>query len=190
MGDAIVPRFTSVVLGGLAATVAVLLFSYLGSTGGFPPNPLYGCLACLSYMISGLVAVWHYTSEYSVTLSGGEGVKIGMFSGVTAGVLAAIVVFLLTVLGVMPGPEEMLEAMERSGMLDQPGAEFSVRMMEMFSGPLGFVISLVQGTVVGGVMGGGKVRFDARRWLNLSRMRTALRGCAGYLGLDDALGPW
>ena len=116
------PRVPSALMGGLAAALLVIIFNYLSSTGGFPPNPVYGCFACLSFLTCGLVAVWHYTTEHSLTLTGGQGVVLGLLSGVFAGVIAALVGYVLMALGALPGPEEMIEEMERSGLLDQPGS--------------------------------------------------------------------
>ena len=147
------PKFTSALMGALAATVVILIFNYLSNMGGFPPNPVYGCLACLSYMVCGLVAVWHYTSEHSVTLSGSQGVVLGLYSGLLAGVLVAVLAFMLIQLGVFPGPEQMLEEMEQSGVLDAPGAGFTRRMIEMSQGPLGLLFGVVQGCIGGGILG-------------------------------------
>ncbi len=146
-------RVPSALMGGLAAALLVIIFNYLSSTGGFPPNPVYGCFACLSYLICGLVAVWHYTTEHSLTLTGGQGIVLGLLSGVFAGAIAALVGYVLMALGVLPGPEQMIEEMERSGILDQPGSSITKRMLEMTRGPIGLVVSVVQGSVSGAIMG-------------------------------------
>ena len=146
-------KLTSALMGGLAATLLVIVFNYLASTGGYPPNPAYGCLACFSYLVCGLVAVWHYTTEHSMTLSGSQGVALGVLSGIFAGAITALLSYLLMALGIMPGPEEMLEEMERSGLLDEAGGSFLVRIIEMMQGPAGLLIGIVQNSITGAIMG-------------------------------------
>ncbi len=147
------PKTTSALIGALAAAGLATIISYFTMSGGAFANPGLGCIVCLAYIAGSLIAVWHYTNEHNLTLSGSQGVGLGLLTGVYAGVIAALLSYLLIAIGVMPGMEEMLEQMEESGLLDQPGAEFSRRMMEMMSGPVGLVISLVQNAIVGGIVG-------------------------------------
>jgi len=144
-------KTTSVLIGGLATAVLVTLLGVWALTGNAVIRTLVGCLSCLVYLCAGLIAVWHHTTEHSVTLTGGQGVVLGLFSGAIAGAAAAILQRILVIVGITPGPEEVMRA---SGVsMDQPGMEFAKIMMETMSGTTGLVISIVLGAIFGGVLG-------------------------------------
>jgi len=142
---------TSALIGGLSTAVLVTLLNLLTLTGNVVIQTLLGCLSCLVYLCAGLIAVWHYTTEYSLTLTGRQGVTLGLFSGAIAGATAAIIQHALVMVGIMPGPEE---AMAASGVsMDQPGMEVAKIMIEMMSGTTGLVITIVLGVIFGGLLG-------------------------------------
>ncbi len=153
-------KLPSALIGGLATAVLVIGISVANGGASFnvggtpsPAQMILGCLGCLVYLISGLVAVWHYTGQHSVTLTGSEGVLLGLFSGVLAGIIAAVLSYILVVIGLMPNPEEMMEEMRRTGMFDQPGGGTTEGIMELFSGPSGLVFGAVIGAIQGGILG-------------------------------------
>ena len=79
-------KMMSILIGGVAAAVLATIIS-------LPQNQCLGCLACLCYVGSGLLAVWHYTNTNSLTIKGGEGASIGAMAGVVAGVVGGILGF-------------------------------------------------------------------------------------------------
>ncbi len=82
------PKAQSILLG--AGVVAVLSTSYLG---------FVNCLCCAGVIAGSMVAVWHYTTNNSLTLPTGEGVLMGVAAAAIGAVAALILNFFLTSLG-------------------------------------------------------------------------------------------
>ncbi|GIV58505.1 MAG: hypothetical protein KatS3mg042_1418 [Rhodothermaceae bacterium] len=79
----------SILLGGLL--VGLLSTSYLG---------LINMICCLGVLIGSVVAVWHYTSTYELTIPAGEGATIGALAAVLGGVISLVLNFVLMKLGI------------------------------------------------------------------------------------------
>lgn len=133
--------------GGLLATVITL-----------PQNDILNCLACFMYAGCGLVAVWHYTDTNELTISGGEGVKLGALAGLVGALVAGVLVMLFRAIGVLPGAEDLVRQMEESGALEQmgEGAEFWIGFVEFTAGPGAILIGIPIAVIIslaGGAIG-------------------------------------
>ncbi len=116
----------------------------------------FGILACLAYIVSGLIAVWHYTTEHSLTLSGKEGVLLGMWSGVVATIVGTALYYLLVALNVLPTKEEAIaEARAEMEAAGVEGAETATQFIELMYGVGGLAIGLV--LAVGWGIAGGAI---------------------------------
>jgi hypothetical protein len=74
----------SIILGGIVVTI--LSTSYLG---------LINMLCCLGVLLGSMVAVWHYTETYEVTLKSGDGAKMGAMAAIFGLVVASILNYIL-----------------------------------------------------------------------------------------------
>ena len=135
-------KLTSALIGGLAGGLLAAVLTLF-------QNPLLNGLACLTLILSGLVAVWHYTGEHAVTLAGKEGVGLGALGGTAGAVVSSLLGMFFRAVGVLPGP---MEALEESGALDQAEGP-ALGFMEFMAGPagqaLGFVIAVIIGAILG-----------------------------------------
>ena len=141
----------SALVGGLAGGLLVTVIT-------LPQNDLLNCLACLMYAGCGLIAVWHYTDTNELTISGGEGVKLGALAGVVGGLVVGILAILFRAIGVLPGAEDIMREMEESGALDQMGemADFWISFIEFTAGPGSILIGIPIAAVIslaGGAIG-------------------------------------
>ena len=139
----------SILIGGLAGGLLAVLLS-------LPQNQFLGCLACLSYVGCGLVAVWHYTNTNTLTIAGGEGAGIGALAGVVGGVVSSLLGWFFRMIGLLPGTEEAIQQLEDSGQLDQMDentAEMMYQFIEFSTGIGGVVISVIIAVILG-VIGG------------------------------------
>lgn len=132
----------SILLGGIAVGISVSLISLI---------PLIGsCLACLAYIVAGLLAVWHYTTTYSLTIPGGKGASMGALAGVVAAVVAQLVTFLLMAIGAAPSlPEAMRTALEGQNM-DPAQTE---ELISMFTSPAFMVGMIIVGIIIASILG-------------------------------------
>lgn len=78
----------SILIGAL--TVGILSTSYIG---------LINFACCLGVILGALVAVWHYTSTNSLTLTAGSGAGLGALAGVGGALIAAVLNYLLALAG-------------------------------------------------------------------------------------------
>lgn len=78
----------SILLGGLI--VGLLSTSVLG---------LLNLLCCAGVIIGAMVAVWHYTSTHSLTISAGQGVLMGVLAAVLGAIISAVLNYLLALAG-------------------------------------------------------------------------------------------
>ena len=74
----------SIILGGLV--VAVLSTSYLS---------LINMICCLGVILGAVIAVWHYTETNSITISTGDGAKIGALAAAFGFIVATVVNYVL-----------------------------------------------------------------------------------------------
>ncbi len=86
----------SILLGGLVA--GLLSTSYLS---------LINVLCCAGVIIGAIVAVWHYTSTYDLTIPTGQGATMGALAAVLGGIIGAALTYLLEAIG-LPGVQELM----------------------------------------------------------------------------------
>jgi uncharacterized protein YybS (DUF2232 family) len=79
----------SIVLGGVL--IGILSTSYLG---------LINMLCCAGVIIGALVAVWHYTSQNELTISGGQGAAMGVMAALLGWAIAFVLNFVLIKAGI------------------------------------------------------------------------------------------
>jgi len=127
----------------LPLTLFALVATLLGDMGTLV---IMGCLSVFGYLAAGLIAVRHYTTEYSLTVTRKQGVMLGLFAGVTTGVAVVLVQYFLIVAGIIPYPMEMLSD---SGTMDRYGSG----LMTGFGALFGFVVEVVRATFFGGLFG-------------------------------------
>ena len=84
------PSKTNAILLG-AALVAVTSTSYLN---------IVNVLCCAGVIGGGVFAVYRYTSDNRLTISGGEGAKIGFLAGLAGAVIALLLNFALRSIGI------------------------------------------------------------------------------------------
>lgn len=143
--------------GGVVGLLVGILSIATTSMQGSPIGSVVGCVACLTYIGAGLIAVWHYTNTYDLTIPAGQGVGMGALAGVVAAIVGILIGLLLRAIGLVPSPEEMMQAMERSGQFDEMSEdqiEMTRNMMGWFMGPVGYAIGVVVGALLG-LIGGG-----------------------------------
>ena len=154
---------TSILIGGLSCAVLSTLIqvaSTMVNSGGQNPilGAVFGCLGCLIGLTSGLIAVWHYTGEYELTLKSGEGVKLGALAGVVSALVAFLLVRVLMFMGVMPTASDVIEQLADSPGMENAGGQLdmAVQWIEISMGWGGLIIGLVVGSLfglLGGMMG-------------------------------------
>ena len=151
---------TSILIGGLSCAVLTTLIqvaSTMVNSGGQNPilGAVFGCLACLIGLTSGIIAVWHYTGEYEVTIYQGDGIKIGALAGVVSALVGFLLVRILTWMGVMPTAAEIVEEMSNNPAMENAGSQLEamVPLYEFFMGWGGLIIGLVIGSILG-LLGG------------------------------------
>ncbi len=134
-------KLPSILLGGAVVGIANILIGQIPVVGS--------CLACLLYIGAGMLAVWHYTNSYQVTLPGGQGALIGLLSGIMAALLSHVLAILLIRFGVLPDPIAMMEASGQLSQMPPEQAEMALRIARTMAGPVGLLI----GAVIGGLIG-------------------------------------
>jgi hypothetical protein len=84
-------------------------------------NLINGC--CLGMLLGGGVAVWHYVNQYSLSLTSGEGFKIGALAGLLGGLAGLVTGYvLLALFDYQPGAEEI-----KNLVLNLAGSDPAVR---------------------------------------------------------------
>jgi len=151
----------SILIGGFLAAVTGVFISVAGEISGAsdpqnsqsPAGIILSVVGCMVMLTSGLISVWHYTSENELTLTGRQGAVIGVLSGLVYGVGAIVLSYLLVVAGFLPSPEETIQRIRDTGAFDAPGAEQAesiTRMAITWGAPL----ILVAGGAILGLIGG------------------------------------
>ena len=139
----------SILIGGVATAVLATILS-------LPQNQCLGCLVCLCYVGSGLIAVWHYTNTNTLTIKGGEGAGLGAMAGVVCGVVAGVLGLIFRAIGLLPSVDDIIEQMEQTGQLDQldpETADMIYSFIEVTAGIGGIVIGVIFAVILG-VIGG------------------------------------
>lgn len=132
----------SILLAGAAIGVAAPILGLIPGVGS--------CLACIAYILAGLLAVWHYTDRHHLTITGGQGAGLGALAGIVAMAIASILGFLFMSIGLTPPWREAFEEqLDASGMDPAQIDQF----MEMASSPLFIVGFILLGLVIYAIMG-------------------------------------
>lgn len=144
----------SILIGIGTSVVLGLAFTFVSSTTGTIGQSLAGCLTCLVWLAAPMVAIWHYTSTYNLTIPAGQGAGMGAVVGAGGGGISAILQQVLVSVGVLPDPvQQAREIYEAQGMSAEQ-IDQTMSMVEMFSGPvMGIVVALVIGALVGAIGG-------------------------------------
>lgn len=143
-------KFQSVLIGGLVAAVAgaslTLGSQIFGISDRVNPQPVLSLvinlLGCMMMLMSGLVAVWHYTSENKLTVKAETGAKMGAVAGFIYAIGALVLGGLMIALDILPSPDETIELMRDTGVFDVEGGERTesiARMMAIW-GAIGVLI--------------------------------------------------
>lgn len=139
-------KIQSILLAGAAIGVLAALFSLIPMAGS--------CLACIAYLAAGVVAVWHYTSTHQLTITGGQGAGLGALAAVMAGIVAAVLSYVFSAIGLMPNMQEMMRAQFESSGMDPDQIE---QMIAIFESPLViaglYLVGLAVNAIVGAVGG-------------------------------------
>ena len=151
-------------IGGLACAIlstVIQVVSTLSNAGmGMQASPvgiILGCLGCLVGLTSGLIAVWHYTGEHELTLTGGQGVKLGALAGVVSALAAFLLTRALVLMDVMPSADDMLNLLMENPAFDNPDANMDMVewWIEFSMGWGGLLVGLIFGPLFG--LAGGAI---------------------------------
>jgi hypothetical protein len=151
-------KLPSIVVGAAVALILGLLIQSLGpaSVDNTALGIIVGCVGCLSSVIAGVVAVWHYTNTNALTVSPGSGAGMGGAAAILGGLVAYLIALLLQSIGVLPTQEE-LAAMQLDALRDRGMSESEIEAAEQFAGfgqgPIAILIGLVLGAILGAIGG-------------------------------------
>ncbi len=139
----------SILLVGVITGLVVVLASFIPAAGDF--------IGCLAYIGAGMLVVWHYVDKHSVTLTGGQGIGLGVLTCLAAYVTAFVLDAGLRALAIKPSwQEEMRQGMEQGGAdMSQLGGFGEFMTSPGFLGVMilvGLVFAVIAG-VIGGVIG-------------------------------------
>lgn len=144
----------AILLGALVTGLLATVFAIMNPTG---QNQALGFAACcLPALLGPLTAIWNYTNAESLSLATGEGAKMGFMAGAGGALISGVLGLVLRMVGVLPSVEEVIEIV-RDTMAEQgappEAADISIKMVELFSGPLGIVVGVVIMGVIGAIVG-------------------------------------
>ncbi len=144
----------AILLGALITGLLATVFAIMNPTG---QNQALGIAACcLPALLGPLTAIWNYANAESLSLSTGEGAKMGFMVGAAGGLISGVLGLLLRMVGVLPSIADVVETV-RDTMAEQgapsEAADMSIKMIELFSGPLGIVVGIVVMGIIGAVVG-------------------------------------
>ncbi|MEM6327078.1 MAG: DUF4199 family protein [Bacteroidota bacterium] len=144
----------SIGIGVAVSVILSLVLGFVAYNAGTAGQTIAGCAGCLVALAAPMVAVWHYTSTFSLTIPAGQGAGLGAAVGALGAVVGGLLQRLLISIGVFPDPVEAArEIYEQQGMSPEQ-IEQAMTMVEAFSNPvMGLVIGLVIGAVVGAIGG-------------------------------------
>ncbi len=155
------PKFQSILIGGFLSAVIAVFISVAGEiTGATDPQNsqsflgiVINILGCMVMLSSGLISVWHYTTENKLTLTGGEGAGIGVLSGLVYAVGALALSYLLVAVGILPSPDEALQRVRDTGAFDEAGGEQAESITQMML-TWGIPVFVTIGGAILGLIGG------------------------------------
>lgn len=131
----------SVAIGAVAFAVLSVGLAFLAAgSGGTALQYAVGCLGCLIILAGPMVAVWHYTSTYDLTILAGRGAAMGAAAGALGALASGAISQLLVMAGLLPTPAETIEASRRQmidgGMDPEQAGQFAEQFGGMASNPL------------------------------------------------------
>ena len=149
-------KMPSILVGALVLTVISVLSSVLIGQGGGVAQTI----GCLTLLLAGVVAVWHYTSTNHATLKAGQGAALGVMATLLGLALSFAIGYVLQELGITPSFDEVMEAemaRQRDKLVARGMSQDEIDQAMAFAGggsPLVTIgISLVMGTVLGAITG-------------------------------------
>ncbi|NTV47459.1 MAG: hypothetical protein HGB11_13290 [Chlorobiales bacterium] len=85
------------ILFGAALIVVIGLVPYMSIINAF---------CCMGLLLAGAISVYHYTTTFHLTLTSGEGFRLGVYTGVLGGLATLVISYSLQLLfGYIPGSE-------------------------------------------------------------------------------------
>jgi hypothetical protein len=151
----------SIALGAAAYAVLSLALAFLILRAGPSLQAAAGCFGCLVILAGPMLAVWHYTSTFNLTLLPGEGAGLGALTGAIGALVSGAISQVLIALDVLPDQAETM-AIQRQKMIEQgmdpAQIEGAMSMAERFSGLstnpiLGLVVGIAFGALLGALFG-------------------------------------
>ncbi len=143
-------KWTSILIGVLAYVFLSLLSNVLASGAG----PLGAVIGCLVVLVSGIAAVWHYTSTNGLTIAGGTGAGMGALVGLMGALISVTLSYVLISAGVLPDPSELAMQQMRERGMTREQMEQAEGMAQMFSSPLVVTLFAAVFGAIGGAVGG------------------------------------
>lgn len=142
----------SILLGALVTALIGIILAYVAQA-----NQYLGLLVCCVPGIFGaLLAVWHYADTEGVTLTSGEGAKMGAVTGAIGSILSTLLSLILQKVGLMKDPMEQMEhqrtQLELQGLSPEQ-IEQAMGMAEQLTSPAFLVVFALLGIVIGALIG-------------------------------------
>ncbi len=113
------------------------------------------CGLCLVMLLGPVLAVWHYTSTYRLTLLAGPGAAIGAMTGAAGALLSGVLTQALIAIQLLPDQAEQL-AIQRANMIEMgmDPAQVNEAMAAAGTGPFSNPwLALVLSTVIAAALG-------------------------------------
>lgn len=144
----------SILIGVAVSVVLSLALGFIAYNAGTAGQTIAGCAGCIVALAAPMIAIWHYTSTYSLTIPAGQGAGIGAAVGSIGAIVGGLLQRLLISIGVFPDPVQAArELYEQQGMSAEQ-IEQAMGFVETFSNPItGLVMGLVIGALVGAIGG-------------------------------------
>ena len=130
----------SILLGGLVA--GLLSTSYLG---------LINVACCAGVIIGAVVAVWHYTNTYGLTIPGGRGAAMGALAGVLGAVIGGLLEYIVGLVGI-PTLQEIFQGLFEGFMTEEQLEQMEARQ-ELANNPVALLISIAISALIYAIFG-------------------------------------
>lgn len=142
----------SILIGALFSTVLGTILAFVMASGGMAAVIAGTCSACLLAFAGPVVAVWHYTRTYRLTLAAGAGAGLGAITGVVGSVLSWAVTFGLRAADLLPSAMELQRRTQE--VLGVDASQAPDMSGSFFASPAGeLVVGIVAGLIVGAIGG-------------------------------------
>ena len=151
----------SILLGAVVTGILGVIFSIASQQ--YQWLGIISC--CLVPITGGILAVWHYTTTYELTIPGGEGARIGALTAFLGNILASILAVILSFVGIGHNPfsseaarEAALQQLERQN-LPPEAYDQALQQIERFTSPefiflfalVGLIVYVLIGAVGGAI---------------------------------------